>query len=206
MNTTLITAHPLPDSFTRALAQRWAIGATSAGARVEHFDATELMFDPVLRQAHRARVADEPDLLRVREAMARSAHVTWVFPTWWAGLPAALKGLVDRLFLPKESFAYKNGLPRGLLAGRSTRWVTTMDSPAPWYWLYNRDSLQGSFGNGTLRFVGFGPIEKTMIYSERTLSPATREKWLTKMEKLGARDVMKRNARPALTATTAIST
>ena len=101
MNTlTIVTAHPDPKSFSRSLAAAYATGANRAGSIVQTLDATELQFDPVLRGASRTPMHDEPDLARLRAAIDTSAHVAWFFPTWWAGLPAALKGLVDRLFLP----------------------------------------------------------------------------------------------------------
>ncbi len=140
---------------------------------------------------------DEPDLAKVRAAVDVSAHVAWFFPTWWAGLPAALKGLVDRLFLPKVSFVYEGGLPRGLLKGRSTRYVATMDSPALWYWLAHHDALGGSFGRGTLQFVGFGPVQRTLIYRVRSLSEAARSVWLQRLEALGATDAQRLLARKA---------
>jgi putative NADPH-quinone reductase len=116
--------------------------------------------------------------------------VAWFFPTWWAGLPAVLKGLVDRLMLPGQAFVYEGGpLPRGLMAGRSSRYVTTMDSPAPWYWLAHRDALGGSFGRGTLRYVGFGPVTRTMVYGVRRLGEAGRGKWLAQLRTQGERDV-----------------
>lgn len=187
----LLTAHPLSDSFNAALADAWQRGAERAGATVRRFDVTRLQFDPVLRQAHEGPQPDEPDLARVRAAFEESAHVTWVFPTWWVGLPAAMKALVDRLLLPRWSFRYEAGraLPRGLLAGRSTRYVTTMDSPGFWYRLVQHDALAGSFGRGTLRFVGFKPVERTLLFDVRHMTAPAREKWLRRLEGEGTRDV-----------------
>ena len=184
----LVTSHPDPQSFSRSLANAYARGATTRGLTIRQFDATELRFDPVLRGAHTSPMHDEPDLAGVRLAVDKSAHVAWFFPTWWAGLPAALKGLVDRLFLPKVSYVYEGGLPRGLLKGRSSRYVSTMDSPALWYWLAHQDALGGSFGRGTLQFVGFGPVERTLVHGVRTLSEDARGSWLQRVENLGARD------------------
>jgi len=194
---TIVTAHPDPGSFSRALAASYAQGAQRAGASVQSFDATELSFDLVLRGAYAKPMVDEPDLARLRAAIDASSHVAWFFPTWWAALPAALKGLVDRLFLPKISFIYEGGLPRGLLTGRSSRYVATMDSPALWYWLVHQDALGGSFGRGTLGFVGFGPVERTMIHGVRSLDDKARGRWLSRLEALGARDAA-RLRRPAL--------
>lgn len=197
-NLTIVTAHPNPSAFSRALADAYATGASSTGATVERFDATELRFDPVLRGAHSTPMPDEPDLAKLRASIDGASHVAWFFPTWWAGLPAALKGLVDRLFLPKVSFVYEGGLPRGLLTGRSSRYVATMDSPAPWYWLANHDALGGSFGRGTLQFVGFGPVQRTMVYGVRSLSTKERTAWLTRLEGLGARDAAARRRLPTV--------
>ncbi|MCK6551172.1 NAD(P)H-dependent oxidoreductase [Myxococcota bacterium] len=187
---TLLTAHPDPASFNAALADAWRRGAEAEGATVKTFDVPRLAFDPVLRGGYRAPMDDEPALAELRAALEASAHVTWVFPTWWAAPPAILKALVDRLFLPGWAFRFEGrALPTGLLAGRSTRYVATMDSPALWYHLAHRDALAGSFGRATLAFVGFAPIQRTLIHEVRRLDAKAREKWLTRLEAEGRRDV-----------------
>jgi putative NADPH-quinone reductase len=187
---TLLTAHPLEDSFNAALAKAWRRGAEASGARVLEFDVTRLDFDPVLRGAYRAPMKDEPDLAAVRSAFEASSHVTWLFPTWWAGMPAAMKGLVDRLMLPNWAFRFEGRpTPTGLMAGRSTRYVTTMDSPGLWYRLWHGDALAGGFGRGTLKFVGFSPVERTLIFGARRLTEKQRARWLTRLEEQGRSDL-----------------
>ncbi len=192
---TLLDGHPDPASLTSALAARYARGAAGAGADVLVVDVARLAFDPVLRGGHRAPPPDEPDLARVRTAIERSARVAWFFPTWWAGMPAAMKGLVDRLFLPGWAYRYEGGpLPRGLMAPRASRWVTTMDSPRVWYLLAHHDALGGAFGRATLRFVGFAPVERTVLYGVRRMTEATRQRWLERMEELGHGDAVRAGA------------
>lgn len=188
---TLLTAHPLKDSFNHSLADAWQRGAETAGATVRRFDATELQFDPVLRGAYRTPTPDEPDLAKLRAAFDESSHVTWIFPTWWAGMPGSLKSLIDRLLLPRWSFRFEDGqlLPQGLLKGRSSRYVTTMDSPSLWYRILQHDALAGSFGRGTLSFVGFKPIERTLLFGVRTMKEPVRAKWLRRLEAEGFADV-----------------
>lgn len=188
---TLLTAHPLKDSFNHSLADAWQRGAEAAGATVRRFEVSDLQFDPVLRSGYRKPMQDEPDLAKVRAAFEASSHVTWVFPTWWANLPGSLKSLLDRLLLPRWSFRFEDGqlLPEGLLKGRSTRYVTTMDSPSLWYRILQHDALAGSFGRGTLSFVGFKPIERTLLFGVRTMKEPVRAKWLQKLEAQGYADV-----------------
>ncbi|MGK3963877.1 hypothetical protein WMF38_06825 [Sorangium sp. So ce118] len=59
----------------------------------------------------------------------------------------------------------------GLLAGRSARVVTTMDSPSWWYRFWHRRSVHASFVNATLRFVGFGPVRETTYFNQNTRTP-----------------------------------
>lgn len=188
----ILQAHPNPTSFVAALAQHYQQGAQSAGATVTCIDVSTLQFDLVLRGGFTSPMPDEPDLARVRKAIADAEHVVWMFPTWWVGLPAALKGLIDRLFLPGQAFVYEGGpLPRGLMAGRSARYITTMDSPRLWYWLAHRRAIAASFGRGTLRFVGFSPVRGTLLFNVRKMTARRRAAWLHKLEQLGQRDAVK---------------
>lgn len=184
----ILSAHSRPSSFGAALTEAYARGAAASGAEVLRFDASSLRFDPVLRGAYAEPMPDEPDLARVRRAIEDADHVAWLFPLWWSAPPAALKALVDRLFLPGWSFRYRGGLPIGQLKGRSARYISTMDSPWAWYWLVLRDPLGAMFGRGTLRFVGFAPVKRTLIHSVRRLGASARQRWLEKVEALGRQD------------------
>ena len=186
---TLLTAHPVEDSFNTSLAAAWRRGAERAGTTVRHFDVNTLRFDPMLRHAFRGVMPDEPDLAQVRASVAASSHVTWVFPTWWVGLPAVMKGLVDRLLLPGWAFKFEGkALPTGLMAGKSSRYIATMDSPSLWYRLGHHDALAGSFGRGTLAFCGFAPIARTLVFDVRRLDASKRARWVAKVEEEGALD------------------
>lgn len=194
---TLLTAHPVEDSFNASLAAAWKRGAEGTGATVRHFDVNTLRFDPVLRHAFTGRMTDEPDLAAVRASVEASAHVTWIFPTWWVGLPAMMKGLVDRLLLPGFAFKFEGkALPTGLMAGKSARYVTTMDSPSLWYRLAHHDALAGSFGRGTLSFCGFAPIRRTLVFDVRKLDAARRARWISKLEAEGALDGAREKGAP----------
>lgn len=198
----VVQAHPDPASFHAALADAYAAGASTAAA-VEQISLAELDFDPVRRGGFQHPQELEPDLLRVRAAMEAADHVTWVFPTWWAGPPAQLKGLVDRAFTPGWAFRYDKGqtLPTGLLRGRSSRIVTAMDSPSWWYALAHRRSIHASFGTATLTFVGFAPVRATTIYGQRDLDAAACERAVERVRRDGERDAQKlagRKRSPAL--------
>ncbi|HET9955240.1 MAG TPA: NAD(P)H-dependent oxidoreductase [Polyangiaceae bacterium] len=186
-------------SLNQLLAQRYTEGYIAAGGTVRRFDIATLQFDPVMRRGYRASQPLEPDLERVKEAIEQAQHVTWVFPTYWASPPAIVRGLFDRLFLPRWAFSYEKDqpLPKGLLKGRSSRVVMTMDSPWFWYTFVNQRCIHRSFGGASLKFCGFSPVQFTTVHGVRSLSPAARATWQERVYKLGIEDATRPSPRPA---------
>jgi NAD(P)H dehydrogenase (quinone) len=189
----VVLGHPTPHSFSDALADAYARGLDAAGAEVARLELRALEFDPHLRAGFKGGQPLEPDLRRAQELIERARHVAWFFPLWWGGPPALVKGFIDRTFLPGWAFAYqaRSKLPKTLLKGRAARVVTTMDGPSLWYHVWLRSTLHASFVDATLRFVGFGPIASTTLYSQRYRTPGERAAFLAKLERLGRKDASK---------------
>lgn len=186
----IIQGHPAPDSFSDALADRYALGLGRRGVTSSRICLRELSFDLNLRAGFSGQQQLEPDLQHAQEVLMAADHVAWFFPTWWSAPPALVKGFIDRTFLPGYAFRYDEGqaLPVGHFRGRSARVVTTMDSPAFWYRLWYRSSVHSAFDRATLRFVGFSPVHETTIFRQRELSRAARDRWLQKMVSIGEKD------------------
>ena len=185
----VINANPNKDSFGVALSAAYAEGAREAGAQVEVIDLVDLDFDPILRAGFGGEQALEPDLERAQRAIERADHVVVEFPVWWGSMPALLRGFVDRTFLPGWAFRNTGGaLPEGLLAGRTARLVSTMDSPSWWYWFKHGRAAHRSLVDATLNYVGIKKVSETTIYALRTLEAPARQSWLEKVGALGAAD------------------
>ncbi len=187
MSLLILQGHPTPGSFNDQLAQAYARGAREAGAQVHEIALGALRFDPVLRSATQAL---EPDLIALQEQIIGARHIALFLPTWWAGPPALVKGVVDRVMLPGWAYRYRanNPLPEGLLRGRSARLITTMDSPRWWYWLMHRGALHAAMIPATLKFVGIKPVAKTTIYEVRTMREQARMRWLAALTRQGRDD------------------
>jgi NAD(P)H dehydrogenase (quinone) len=193
-NALILLGHADPSSFNTQLAKAYADAWQAAGGSASIATLSDLHFDPVLRHGYREKQAMEPDLVRTGEMIQAAQHVVWVFPTYWASPPAVVRGFVDRLFQPGWAFRYPekgNGLPEGLLRGRSARVIATMDSPSWWYALAHHRAIHGSFVTGTLSFVGFAPIRTTMIHSMRTLGEEARKKRLLEVTQAARIDLQK---------------
>jgi len=108
MRALLVFCHPVPDSFGAHLRDVVAASLAARGAEVRVRDLYALGFDPVMgceeRRGYHTEGANE------RPVADELAHLKWcdtvifVYPTWWFGLPAMLKGWLDRVFVPYATF------------------------------------------------------------------------------------------------------
>ena len=138
MRVLVIYCHPRPDSFSAALRDAAVSGLTAAGHSVESRDLHAEGFDPVLSTLQRGAYFDEAENLRGIEdhatSLSRAEGLVLIYPTWWFGMPAMLKGWFDRVWLP--GVAFRLGGPKVLVPLltdiRRIGVVTTYGSP---WWL-----------------------------------------------------------------------
>lgn len=185
----VINGHPNRESFNFGIAAAYKKGAEEAGAEVRSINIADLNFNPNLQFGYQKRTALEPDLLQAWEDIQWADHLVWVHPVWWGGLPAIMKGFIDRLFLPGFAFQYRENslFWDKLLKGKSARIITTLDQPG-WYYalIYGRPSVN-QLKRSTLLFCGISPVKVTYFGIIKTSEATKRDKWLQKIKQLGQR-------------------
>jgi len=183
----IINGHPDPESFNVALAESYKKGAIASGAEVKEIKIRELQFNPNLQFGYRKRTELEPDLLEAQEQITWAEHLVWVYPVWWASIPAIMKGFVDRVFLPGFAFKKRENSVwwDKLLTNKSARIISTLDQPAWYYWLVYRQPSNNAMKKLTLEFCGMSPVRTTTIGPIRLSKERYRTKWLSKIEQLG---------------------
>ena len=126
MHVLLVYAHPEPTSFTAALKDTAYEAIQNAGHSVEVSDLYAEGFNPVagrhdfltVQDAQRFHYQNEqgyahehggfaPDIAREQARFAKADLVIWLYPLWWGGVPAILKGWFDRVLA--YGFAYSDG-------------------------------------------------------------------------------------------------
>ena len=176
----VILGHPAAASFCAALADTYTHSAKSAGHEVRVLRLGELDFDPILHNGYAQIQALEPDLLSAQADILWATHLTFVFPIWWGGIPALLKGFIDRIFLPGFAFKYRAGkaFPDKLLQGRTAHLLVALDTP-PWYyrWFYRMPGIH-QMRKTTLAFCGIKPTQTLLFGPVLGSTPTQREKWL----------------------------
>jgi putative NADPH-quinone reductase len=135
----LVHSHPVPESFSHALCAAVRAGLERAGHEVDLLDLYAEGFTPALGTDERRRYHDpaanqagiETHLARLKAAEA----LVFVYPTWWYGLPAMLKGWLDRVWVPGATFTLPE---RGPIEGqlKSIRRIGTVTTfGAPWWFM-----------------------------------------------------------------------
>ena len=182
----IILGHPAADSFGGAIAQSYLKGAQEAGHETKLLTLNQLQFDPVMHQGYKGSQTLEPSLQAAQADLQWAQEIVFIFPLWWGGMPALLKGFLDRTLLPGFAFKYEhNG--KGLtpmLTGRTARIIITMDTPR-WIdrWLYGSPVVR-QFKYPILRFCGI-KLKQVRYMSPIVKSTANqRTTWLKQMTEL----------------------
>jgi NAD(P)H dehydrogenase (quinone) len=197
MHALILYAHPEPTSFTAAMKDAAIAALTAAGHTVEVSDLYREDFDPVggrgdfttvhdperfhyqSEQAHaHDHIGFSPDIVREQQRFAAADMIVPVFPLWWGGMPAVLKGWFDRVLA--YGFAYVDGhrFDTGFFQGRTCQiGVVTGGTP-------RRFSADGTYGSieqvlwpvtrCMIEYLGLEVLSTYVAYAAPRVCPAAR--------------------------------
>jgi putative NADPH-quinone reductase len=163
----VVYCHPLDESFVAAVRDRVLAGLAAGGAEVRCTDLYAAGFDPGFTASDHAThlvAGTDPSLTSHAEDLQWCDTVVLVYPTWWSGQPAMLKGWIDRVWVNGVAWTLPEGANRlkpGLHDIRRLVAVTTHGSPK---WI---NMVEGEAG------------KRTITRSLRTMChPRARTTWL----------------------------
>jgi putative NADPH-quinone reductase len=148
----VVHAHPVEGSFVSAVRDRVLTGLRAGGHSFELLDLCAERFEARLSAAehagHRAPVATKPHLAPYVEQLRRCDTVILVYPTWWGGLPAILKGWLDRVWVNEVAWTLPDGggPPRPLL--RNVRRIVAVTTHGSSKWI---NAVEGEGGKRTVK-------------------------------------------------------
>ncbi len=179
--------NPQETSLCHGLADAFQKGTEAQGADIRRMQVRDMQFDPDLSEGYNQRKTLEPCLEEWRDNITWADHLCWIYPQWWGGMPAKMKGVVDRAFLPGFAMEYHTNDPfwDPLLKGRTADLIMTADTPA-WYdqILYGRPAMKQA-RRLVLNFSGIRPVRTLQVGTVKGASDKKLQKWLTAAEKRG---------------------
>jgi putative NADPH-quinone reductase len=120
MRALVIVAHPSPESFVSFLGSEVVAELQNSGHEIRHHDLWAEKFNPVFTAYERLNhVGDvEEKLKNLPELRQHVEDLQWcdalvlVYPTWWSGQPAILKGWFDRVLMNGVAWVLPDGAAR----------------------------------------------------------------------------------------------
>lgn len=139
MRILLVYCHPVPESFSASIRDEAIRTLGGKGHEVRLLDLYAEGFDPVMgceERRHYNTLPPEQHALQDHIAHLRWAEgLLFVYPTWWYGLPAMLKGWLDRVWAPGVAFSMPE--PNAKIGALMTHIrllgvITTCGAPMVW--------------------------------------------------------------------------
>ena len=188
MRTLVIYCHPNPDSFVAAARDRVLAGLGAAGHEVRHTDLYADGFRPELSEDERRTHLEAgiaPELQRYADDLRWAEAIVLVYPTWWSGQPAMLKGWMDRVWGAGVAWELPEGasVVKPLLTDIRRIAIVTTHGSSKWV-----NALEGESGKRTvfrsIRAMCSRRVRTswTAIYKLDRIDEAERVAWLDGVE------------------------
>ena len=113
MKTLVVYVHPVEGSFTSSVCDAIIQHLPTHHHEIRLRDLYAENFDPFLsaieRTLHHTPPTTRPELARDVEDLRWCEAIVFIYPTWWSGLPAMLKGWIDRTWMNEVAWALPLG-------------------------------------------------------------------------------------------------
>ena len=188
MRVLVVYCHPCAESFNAAIRDTVLSTLEKAGHEIRMIDLYAQGFEPAMsaeeRRGYHERDSNVIPVAEHVDAINWCQMIVFVYPTWWFGLPAMLKGWFDRVWVPHVTFEMPTettGMKPNMQHIKKIAVVTTCGAT----WLVSK--LMGEPGRKTiLRGMRAlcAPNCRTLYlahYKMDTSTPETRNRYLAKI-------------------------
>ena len=190
MRALVIYCHPVEGSLCSAMRDAAIRGLKVGGHEVSVIDLAADDFDPVMsardwEKYMNREIDDSPEIVPYLELVQRSEILVLVYPTWWSGLPAQLKGWLERVLVAGVAFRFneKNQVRPGLTQLRRIHVISTYGSPKLYVRVVNDNGRR--ILTRALRLCGSRKTRTSHqgLYALDTSTDESRKKFLRDIEK-----------------------
>ena len=148
-------------------------------------DLYTLGFDPVLSledmTGQRKGIVNEL-IKKEQEYISWADILTFIYPIWWTGMPAIMKGYFDRVLSYGFAYRYDQGIQKGLLTGKQAIILNTHGKSNEEYSTIGMDkALLLTSDKGIYTYCGFQVKEHSFFDKADRATPEIVEIWLSKI-------------------------
>ncbi|RXM51719.1 MULTISPECIES: NAD(P)H-dependent oxidoreductase [unclassified Chryseobacterium] len=184
----IIYAHPNQESLNGQVKQCIEKTLKQHKHEVVVRDLYQLEFDPVLSledmTGQRNGTVDKL-IEKEQEYISWADVVTFIYPIWWTGMPAIMKGYIDRVFSYGFAYRYDQGIQKGLLTGKQAIILNTHGKSHEEYSAIGMDkALSLTSDKGIYTYCGFQIQEHFFFDKADRATPEAVAVWLSKISNL----------------------
>lgn len=176
MHTLVVVAHPERKSLSHQLASTLAstVAELSKSGTVEIADLAAEGFDPRFTEGdlkvHRFKAPPPDDVKVEQDRIDRADALVLLFPIYWWGMPALLKGWIDRVFSNGWAFDYEDSGPNGKRLGHlSVHLLALAGGSEATFQKHGYDlSVRTSIDHGIFHYCGSPVSFSRVVHSSET--------------------------------------
>lgn len=191
----IIYAHPNENSLNHHLLSTVVETLQSRNEEIIVRDLYTIGFDPVLSLAdiQGQRIGEISDDIKTeQEHISWAERITFIYPIWWTGLPAMMKGYIDRVFSYGFAYRYDQGIQKGLLKGKKTVIINTHGKSHEEYEKTGMDkALTLTSDNGIFIYSGLEIISHLFFDKADKASAENLDIWKDQIKNLYSEHVLK---------------
>ena len=190
MRVLIVYAHPDPKSFNHAILEEFSKGLEHAGHDYEIDDLHAGKFNPVMGTQELAQFTGGQmplDVLAEQEKITRADALVFIYPVYWWGFPAILKGWFDRVMSYGFAYTFTPGTgPKGVLNKEKALLInTTLAREAGYKAFEVEDAMAKIMDDLTIKFCGISNVQHVFLYSPAMVDAESRNKYLEQVYRLG---------------------
>ncbi|KAG1661937.1 putative NAD(P)H oxidoreductase [Nymphon striatum] len=180
MNVLIVFTHPNSSSFNHAILERISAGLKEAGHTIKVKDLYQENFDPILSANDLEQLQQgktPPKIAKEQEQLLWADSLIFIYPLWWFGRPAMLKGWFDIVMTNGLAFEYSSDGAKGLL--KHERALVLITAGGSKQYFEDSDALQlihRPITDGTLSFCGIKDVSHEIYYDIANISDEERTK------------------------------
>ncbi|WP_044482573.1 NAD(P)H-dependent oxidoreductase [Paenibacillus antibioticophila] len=184
MNHLIVYAHPRKESFNHAILETAVRGLRQKGHEVVVRDLYAIEFQPVISSSEILGGIGE-DIEQEQEYLKWADVITFIYPIWWTGLPAIVKGYIERVFTYGFAYRYVNGEQMGLMKGKKAVIINTQGKSHSQYAEMGMDkALLLTSDTGIFEYCGMEVLHHEVFESVPSSDEAVRLAWLKQIEEM----------------------
>lgn len=188
MKTTIVLAHPWHGSFNKAIMDSVVVELNKRKKAYEIIDLNKDGFNPILQESDLALFSkgqsSDPMVTKYQDHLKESDELVFIFPIWWYGTPAILKGFLDKVML--KDFAYREtstGLKGLLTHVKRTTILTTSEVPTWYMKTLAGNPIKGTLINRSLKGMGLRNVKWLNSDMVSTGKESRRKAYLERVKK-----------------------